>query len=841
MNNQPMDNIKITPISEEMKNSYLDYAMSVIVSRALPDIRDGLKPVQRRIIYAMHKQGIRHNANFSKCAAVVGETMKNYHPHGDTAIYDTLVRMAQPFSMRYTLVEGQGNFGSIDGDPPAAMRYTEARMEEITEELLKDLDKNTVNFAANYANTTEEPVVLPSRIPNLLINGGTGIAVGMATNIPPHNLTEVCNAIIAGIDKPEQKWMDEAKEEAPQLINQEKNTLPEFESEASMDELLEHVKAPDFPTGGIAYDHKEVRNLYEKGKGHIPVRAKTVIEDIGNGKHQIVVTELPYQINKARLVARIADLAKSDQIEDITDLRDESNREGLRIVIELKRGSTPKRVLNNLFKKSNLQSTYHGNMVCLIKGQPRTVTLKMVVEEFIRHRIEVVVRRTQYELEKAKDREHILQGLKIALDNLDAVIETIKKSADTEAAKTGLMDNFDLTGVQAQAILDMQLKRLAQMEREKIEQELKETLELIDKLKSILKNPEKVISIIKEETEKVKEKHGNERKTKIVKHAIGEFNEEELIPEEDVVVTITRSGYIKRVPEGTYRRQGRGGKGVKGMETKEGDLVQHLFTGSTHDRVLFFTNTGRVFDLRIWEIPEVGRTARGQAIVNLLQLKGDEKVTAYSTTSKEERKNDNGKYLFFATEKGKVKRTELSEFGNIRSTGIIAIGLKKSDQLSWVETTPGKDEILLVTNKGKSIRFHEEDVRAMGRTAQGVRGIDLNKGDQVIGMEKIEKGKEKEQKLLVIMENGYGKMSELADYPVQNRGGKGVKTADITKKTGAIADIKLVSDQDEELLAISAQGKVIKLPLADVSVLGRITQGVRVMKLNKGDSVVAVA
>ncbi len=832
-----MDNIKLTPISEEMKKSYLDYAMSVIVSRALPDIRDGLKPVQRRIIYAMHKQGLKHNASFAKCAAVVGETMKNYHPHGDAAIYDTLVRMAQPFSLRYPLIEGQGNFGSIDGDPPAAMRYTEARIEKITEELLKDLDKDTVDFEPNYANTTEEPTVLPSRIPNLLINGGTGIAVGMATNIPPHNLAEVCNAIICALNQPEKEWTQHAEERAPELVTDTETSLPEFESTASIDELIEHIKGPDFPTGGIAYDQKEIRNLYEKGKGHTPVRSKTEIEDIGNGKHQIVITELPYQTNKARLVAKIADLVKSGEIEGISDLRDESNREGLRVVIELKRNSTPKRILNNLFKKTELQSTFHGNNVCLIKGQPRTVTLKMVIEEFIRHRINVIVRRTQFDLIKAKEREHILQGLKIALENLDEVIETIKSSTDTDAAKTALMENFDLTAVQSQAILDMQLKRLARLEREKIEAELKETLEIIDELTSILKNPGKVINIIKEETEEVKEEHGNTRKTKIVKTGVGEFADEELIPEEDVVVTITRSGYIKRLPEGTFRRQNRGGKGVKGMETKEGDIVQDIFTGSTHDRVLFFTDTGRVFDLRMWEIPEVGRTARGQAIVNLLEIKGDEQVAAFSSISKEKK---NGKYLFLATKNGRVKRTALEEFENVRRTGIIAIGLKNSDKLSWVETTTGEDEILLVTKKGKSIRFNEDDVRPMGRTAQGVRGIALIKEDEVIGMEKIEQGEENSYKVLVVTENGYGKMSNLEDYPTQKRGGKGVLTADITDKTGPIADIKLVDQTDKELLAISANGKVIKLPLEDVSTLGRITQGVRVMKLNKEDSVAAV-
>jgi DNA gyrase subunit A len=807
-----------TPISQEMQKAYLDYAMSVIVSRALPDIRDGLKPVQRRIIFAMNNQGMGPTARYYKCAAVVGEVMKKYHPHGDMAIYDALVRMGQDFSMRYALIDGQGNFGSIDGDSAAAMRYTECRLAPLAEELLADIEKETVPFIPNYDASTNEPSFLPATVPNLLLNGSSGIAVGMATNIPPHNLGEVVDALTAIIN------------EAKIAGDIEK---PLFDTDLTVEELMEHIKGPDFPTAGEIYDQEEITKAYASGKGRIVMRAKAQITE-EKGTNKIVVTEIPYQVNKSQLITRMAGLVKKGKVKGVSALRDESDRDGIRVVVDLKRDARPKAILNSFYKHTPLQSVFHANIVALVKGQPQVLTLKGILEEFLSHRFQVVVKRTKFLLAKARAREHILQGLKIALDHLDEVIATIKRSKDTDTARANLVKKFSLTEIQAQAILDMPLKRLSALERAKIEQELKDILEEIKRLETLLSAPKNIFTEIKKELAEVKETYGDERRTKIFKRKVGEFAEEDLIPKEDAILTITKSGYIKRLKVETYRRQRRGGKGVIGMETKEEDFVADIKIVSTHDDLFFFTNKGRVYRQKVYDVPEAGRKAKGTPIVNLIDLAPEEKVRVVLPITKE----NSVKHIFMATEGGVVKKTALVDFDNIRKTGIIAIRLKKGDNLSWVKGTTGENEIILVTRKGQSIRFPERQVRAMGRAAAGVKGISLKKDDSVVSVQII---RDPNDQLLVVCKNGFGKRTRLTSYRPQNRGGSGILTAKVTKRTGEIVDARIVRPGFHDVLLVSEHGKVIRLPLRGVSILGRATQGVTMMRLDKSDKVASLA
>lgn len=856
--------IKTVKITEEMRQAYLDYAMSVIVSRALPDVKDGLKPVQRRILYAMHQMGLTSKSNHSKSAKIVGEVLGKYHPHGDTSSYGALVHMAQDFAMRYCLVNGQGNFGSIDGDPPAAMRYTEAKMTKIAQEMLRDINKETVDFTDNFDRTLEEPEVLPTRVPNLLLNGGDGIAVGMATKIPPHNLTEVINATTQMIDtgklekreKEEEiefkKFSADNQKTAEEVIMQKVNKLAaygfEFESKVSSTDLLEFIKGPDFPTAGIIFDQEAINKTYTTGKGKIPMRGKATIEEANMGKHNIVITELPYQVNKARLVAKIAKLAKDEKISGISDLRDESDRHGIRVVVELKRTTRPKSILNKLYKYTHLQRNYPANIVALVDGVPQTLNLRQILLLFIRHRHEVVRRRTLYEFREAKFRAHILEGLKIALDNLDEVIETIKKSKDANVAKENLVSKFELSDIQAQAILDMQLKRLAALERQKIEAEYEEIKEKLKELEALLTKPKVMLKKIKKELEEIKKEYGDERKTKVYKRKIGELREEDLVAKEEVIVTITKTGYIKRVSRGTYRSQRRGGKGVQGMTTKEEDTIDNLISCTTHDIIYFFTDQGKVYEKRVWEIPAGTRRSKGQAIINLINIEQDEQVQAILKRSA--KKTADEKYILMATAQGQVKRTKIEEFDNIRKTGIIAIGLKDNDQLVEAKLTNDKKHIFLITKKGKSIRFAETDVRAMGRNAQGVKGIELKKGDEVISLDIIPAKKpipeDKRRKLfrhlLVVTENGLGKRTDAYKYPLQRRAGVGVKVANINKKTGPVATAQIVDQNTEKIVLTSKKGKVIKLPLKNIPVLGRTTQGVILMRFKtKSEKVSALA
>jgi DNA gyrase subunit A len=803
--------IKQVEIVSEMQKSYLDYAMSVIVARALPDVRDGLKPVHRRIIYAMQKLGLTHSAHYSKSAKVVGEVLGKYHPHGDVPVYEAMVRMAQDFSMRYMLIDGQGNFGSVDGDSPAAMRYTEARMAAITETLLYDLEKNTVDFIDNFDGSLKEPVYLPAVLPNLLVNGTSGIAVGMATNIPPHNLNEIVDATIHLIENPE----------------------------ASVEDLMQFVKGPDFPTGAQIYDISEITAAYATGRGKIMMRARAEIEENKGGKFQITVHDLPYQVNKATLVARIAELVKDKKLDGISDLRDESDRKGLRVVIELKRDSRPQSVLNNLYKHTALQQSFPVNMVALVNGIPQTLTLKMILEEFVRHRQQVITRRSRFELDEAKKREHILEGLKIAVDNIDAVIETIKKSKDQADAKVNLMQKFKLTEVQALAILDMQLKRLAALERQKIEEELKMIRELIAYLEDLLAHPEKILKVAKDELVKLKEKFGDERRTKVYKQKIGQFSEEDLIPNEPTIVTITVGGYVKRQDIGSFRTQRRGGKGVTGITTKEEDVVSQLFATQTHDNLLFFTNRGRVFQLKVWELPDSSRVAKGVAIVNLLELQPEEKILSIlpvkKQTTKTEGKNN---FVLMATKNGTVKKTAINAYEAIRRSGIIAIKLTPGDQLRWAKLTDGNDLVFLVSRKGMSIKFDEKDVRPMARDTMGVRGIKIKQGDELIGMDVID-GTDDKADLLVITEKGIGKKTQISAWPKQLRGGVGVKAANLTDKTGDIVTAQILTKNDEGLILTSQKGQVIRTTLRSIPRLTRDTQGVIVMRLSQGDKVAA--
>lgn len=839
-NNNP--NIVKTDITTEMQKAYLDYAMSVIVSRALPDVRDGLKPVQRRIIYAMQEQNMGYTGKFHKSAAVVGEVLKKYHPHGDTSVYDAMVRMAQDFTLRYPLIVPQGNFGSIDNDPPAAMRYTETKLQKIAEELYKDISNDTVDFVLNDLQN-HEPIYLPALLPNLLLNGASGIAVGMATNIPPHNLNEIVNAINFMIDsaetigeKPTDKDFVDVKDNYSVKV-----TKIGFSSSANVEDLIQHVKGPDFPTGGIIYDQKELIQMYATGKGRVVTRAKMETEESKGGKTKIIVTEIPYQVNKATIVSKIAEQYKLKKIQGISDLRDESNRRGIRIVVELKKDAIVKKVQNQLYKYTQLQSTFNTNMVALIDNEPKLMTLKMVLEEFIKHRQQVVVRRTIFFLKKAKDREHILLGLKIALDHLDEVIKLIRSSKDAETAKLGLMKSFKLSELQAQAILDMQLRKLAALERQKIEDELKEIVNTIKNFEELLSSPEKIIKTVQDELVKLKEQFGDERRTKVVKGKIGEIEEEDVITNEKCIVAITKNGYIKRLKEDSYKRQGRGGKGVKGQDLKEEDIIEVIKTCETHDFGLFFTNKGKVYKLRIWEIPDSSKKAKGTALVNFLSIAQDEKVQAFLTLTSEQLDNSK-ECVVFGTEQGIVKKTDLKDFANIRTSGILAIKMTDNDNLAWVLLTSKDDEILLTTKFGQSIRFSDNDVRPMGRVAAGVKGVTLKKsGDSVVGMVNIPY-KSKDINLLTISERGYGKKTPIEDYKVQNRGGSGILTHKINDKTGKLVSAKILSKGTlEDIIIATESGKFIRLDEKQVPTLGRATQGVKLIKLNTNDKVTSVA
>ncbi|MDK2930804.1 MAG: gyrase subunit [Bacillota bacterium] len=801
---EPKDG-KVIPISieDEMKRSYLLYSMSVIVGRALPDVRDGLKPIHRRILYAMSELGLTPDKPHRKSATIVGEVMGKYHPHGDAAIYDTLVRMAQDFSHRYPLIDGHGNFGSIDGDPPAAMRYTEARMAKITLKLLADIDKETVGFVPNFDESLKEPTVLPARFPNLLVNGSSGIAVGMATNIPPHNLGEVIDAVVMLIDNPD----------------------------ASIKELMMIIKGPDFPTGGLIMGRDGIRDAYTTGRGSIKMRARARIETSSGGKTRILVTEIPYQVNKARLIESIAELVRDKKIDGITDLRDESDREGMRIVIELRRDANPNVVLNQLYKHTQMEDTFGVIMLVLVDGQPRVLNLKETLHYYIEHQKEVVTRRTRFELARAEERAHILEGLKIALDNLDAIITLIRQSRTPEVAREGLMKRFKLSEKQAQAILDMRLQRLTGLERKKIEDEYVEVIKLIAKLKGILADEKRVLEVIKEELLAIKEEYADLRRTEITAAAT-KLDVEDLIAEEDIVVTLTHQGYIKRLPLTTYRSQRRGGRGVTGMSTKEEDFVEHLFVTTTHEYILFFTDKGKIYSIKAYEVPEASRQARGTAVVNLISLSPGESIRAVIPI----REFADDKYLVMATRQGVIKKTALSMYDNARRSGVIAIDLAEGDDLVSVKLTSGDEELIIVTAQGQSIRFKEEEVRPLGRIARGVKGISLAKGDTVVGMDVVREGCD----LLVVTANGFGKRTPLAEYRLQSRGGKGIKTLKVTPKTGPAADVKVLTG-DDELMIISAEGIIIRMNAADIPQQGRSTQGVRVMKLEPGDKVVSVA
>ncbi|SHK39491.1 DNA gyrase subunit A [Selenomonas ruminantium] len=796
---------KIVPVNleHEMKNCYIDYAMSVIVARALPDVRDGLKPVHRRILYAMQESGMGSGKPYKKSARIVGEVLGKYHPHGDTSVYDAIVRMAQDFSMRYMLADGHGNFGSVDGDPAAAMRYTEVRMSKISEMMLQDIDKETVDFVPNYDESLKEPSVLPAKFPQLLVNGTSGIAVGMATNIPPHNMREVIDGTLMLIDNPE----------------------------TTIEELMTVIKGPDFPTAGLILGKEGIKQAYTTGRGIVKMRANAHIETMSNGKPRIVVTELPYQVNKARLIEKIAQLVRDKQIEGITDLRDESDRNGMHIVIDLRRDANANVILNQLFKHTQLQDSFGVIMLALVDGKPQVLNLKQVLHYYIKHQEEVITRRTQYELKKAEARAHILEGLTIALDHLDAVITTIRESRTADIAKEALMTGFKLSDKQAQAILDLRLQRLTGLEREKIEEEYQETLKAIENFKAILADEQKILGIIKEELTAVKDKFGDDRRTKLTIDT-SEIDVEDLIAEEDVVITLTHNNYIKRMPLDTYRRQNRGGKGIKGMGTKETDFVENLLITTTHHTILFFTTRGRVYSLKAYEIAESSRTAKGTAIINLLQLDQGEKITAVIQVKGFEP----DRYLFMATRKGIVKKTSLSEFSNLRRNGLNAINLDDDDELMGVKFTDGESYLMLGTKLGKAIAFSEDDVRAMGRTARGVKGITLSMGDEVVGMDILVRNSE----VLTVTECGYGKRTSTDEYRAQTRGGKGLINMKVTEKTGYVVGIKVVRPE-HELMLITTDGIVIRTNVSDISVISRNTQGVKLMTTAENDKVASMA
>lgn len=796
---------KVLPIQieEEMKNSYIDYAMSVIVMRALPDVRDGLKPVHRRILYAMHEAGMTANKPYKKSARIVGEVLGKYHPHGDSSVYDATVRMAQDFSTRYLMVDGHGNFGSVDGDSAAAMRYTEVRMSRFAEEMLSDIEKDTVDYAPNYDESLQEPRVLPAKVPNLLVNGSSGIAVGMATNIPPHNLGEVVDALVMMIDNPDVQIAD----------------------------LMMAIKGPDFPTGGLVLGREGIKSAYMTGRGVVKMRAQARIEKMQNGKNRILVTELPYQVNKARLIEKIADLVRDKAIDGITDLRDESDRKGMRVVIELRRDVNPDVVLNQLYKHTQLQETFGIIMLALVNGKPQVLNLQQVLYYYIEHQKDVVVRRTRFELAKAKARAHILEGLKIALDNIDAVIKTIRASNTVEIARNALVDGFKLSEKQAQAILDMRLQRLTGLERDKIEQEYNDIMETIEWLESVLADEAKVLNIIKEELLEVKKRFADARRT-VITSDLSKLEMEDLIAEEDIVITLTHGNYIKRLPVDTYRSQKRGGRGVAGMGTKEEDFVEQLFVTTTHHNILFFTSRGRVYRLKGYEIPEASRTAKGTATVNLLPLESNERITAVIPI----KEFSNNRYLFMATRLGTVKKTELMEYDTARKGGIIAIGLKDDDELIGVKLTAGEHQVMMGTRDGKAICFPESDVRSMGRSAAGVRGISLEGDDEVVGMDTFRKDGE----ILTVSRDGYGKRTLASEYRNQKRGGKGVINLKVTDKTGPVVGIKVVRP-GQEIILISSEGIVIRIDLEEVSLISRNTQGVKLMKTASDDTVVSLA
>lgn len=804
-------------ITEEMKDSYIDYAMSVIVSRALPDVRDGLKPVQRRILYAMHEMGLSHAAKFRKSAAVTGEVLGKFHPHGDIAVYDALARMAQNFTLRYPLVDGQGNFGSIDGDSPAAQRYTECRLSKAGEEMLKDIEKETVDFTDNYDGTRKEPTVLPSPLPQLLLNGSLGIAVGMATNIPPHNIVEVSDALIHLIENPK----------------------------AETEDLLKFIKGPDFPTGGEIFNEKEIIQGYSQGKGPIVVRGKAEVVEAKGERQQIVITEIPFQVQKSSLIEQFAALIEEKRIEGIKDVRDESDKEGMRIVLDLQKDSYPQKVLNQLYKFSDLQRTFHLNLLALVDGiQPRVLNLQEILSYFLIHRKDVIFRKTNYELKRAKEREHILEGLHKCLANIDLVIRIIRQSASREDAQKNLMKRFRLTEIQANAILETKLAALAKLERKKIEDELKELKAKIKELIAILKSPQRIKEVIKKELKEIKENFKGDRKTKVHTQAIGEIAEEDLIPSEETVVTLTQGGYIKRINPEDYKLQKRGGRGMIGMKTIGEDIIEHFISANTHDELLFFTDSGKVFKTFVYEIPEGNRVAKGRGLLNFIEISQQDKILSLFSLSKEDHANGI-KYLVMATKDGIIKKTALEEFRNVRRSGLIAITLKKGDVLKSVQKTTGEDEIIMTTKNGQGIRFKEKQIRPMGRGASGVRAIRLKKGDELVGMDAIKINKEEKIKtknyLLVIMENGFGKRTDLKEYRIQGRGGSGIKSAKITPKTGDLIASRVLNDGDEEeLIIISKRGQVIKTTISTISVLSRATQGVRIMKLEEGDSVVSV-
>ncbi|QIA26139.1 DNA gyrase subunit A [Thermaerobacter sp. PB12/4term] len=796
---------KILPvdIEEEMKQSYIDYAMSVIVNRALPDVRDGLKPVHRRILFAMREGGNTPDKPFKKSARTVGDVLGKYHPHGDAAVYDALVRMAQDFSMRYPLIEGHGNFGSIDGDPPAAMRYTEARLSPLAMELMRDLDKDTVDFVPNFDETEQEPAVLPARFPNLLVNGAAGIAVGMATNIPPHNLREAIDGVIHLIDRPD----------------------------ATDRDLMKVIKGPDFPTGGIIVGREGIRQAYTTGRGIITIRAHAQIETAASGKARIVVTEIPYEVTKSKIIEKIAELVQERRIEGITDLRDETDRSGLRVVIELARGANPNVILNQLYKFTPMQVSYGIILLALVDGQPRVLTLKQLLRHYLDHQKDVIVRRTRHDLAKAEARAHILEGLRIALDHIDTVITLIRQSRTVDEARAGLMENFNLTEKQAQAILDMRLQRLTGLEREKVEEEYQELLKEIEYLRAVLNSEKMVLDIIKQELGEIRDRFGDDRRTRIVAGA-AEFEVEDLIAEEDVVITLTHRGYIKRLPVDTYRSQRRGGRGITGIQTREEDFVSQLFIATTHENLLFFTNRGKVYHRRVHEVPEASRTARGTAVVNLIEIGQDEQVTAVIPV----RDFGEDRDLLMCTRRGVVKRTALAEFGHIRRGGLIALSLDPGDELVAVQLTDGRGDVLLLTRQGQAIRFPVAEVRTMGRTARGVMGIRLEEGDEVVGMEVADD----EAHLLVITDRGYGKRTPVREFRAQGRGGKGIRAITLTARNGQVAGFEVVRP-GEEVMLISQGGIVLRVPVDQVSIQGRAAQGVTVMRLEPGDRVSAVA
>ncbi|WP_439647765.1 DNA gyrase subunit A [Collibacillus ludicampi] len=790
-------------ISKELQSSFIDYAMSVIVSRAIPDVRDGLKPVQRRILYAMYEVGMTPDKPYKKSARLVGDVLGKYHPHGDSAVYDAMVRMAQDFSIRYMLVDGHGNFGSVDGDSAAAMRYTEARLSQIALELLRDINKETVDFGPNYDGNEREPLVLPSRFPNLLVNGSAGIAVGMATNIPPHNLTEVINGVLTLIDNPD----------------------------ATVADLMKHVKGPDFPTGALILGREGIRQAYETGKGSVVMRAVARIEEGKNGKSQIVVSEIPFQVNKARLVEKIAELARDKKIDGITDLRDESDRNGMRIVIELRRDVKPQVILNNLYKHTQLQTSFSVNMLALVGGEPKMLSLRDALWHYLQHQKEVIRRRTEYDLRKAEARAHILEGLLIALDHIDEVISLIRGSKTVDEAREGLMERFSLSYDQAQAILDMRLQRLTGLERDKIQSEYEEIKKLIAELKAILADENLLMGVIRDELTEIRDRFGDERRTRIVA-AEGEIDEEDLIPVQDVVITITHAGYVKRMPVSAYRSQHRGGRGVSALGTREEDFVEHLFITSSHNMILFFTNKGKVYRLKAYEVPEFGRAAKGTPIINLLNIEQGESVSAVIPVKEFEE----GCYLFMATRNGVVKKTSLSEFANIRKAGLIALTIKEEDELIAVRLTDGTREIIMGTRQGMSIRFPEADVRPMGRTAAGVKGIDLREDDVLIDMDIVREDAD----VLVVTARGYGKRTKITEYRTQSRGGKGIKTLNVTEKTGVVVGLKVV-DQEEDLMIITQSGIMIRVQNREISEQGRYTQGVKLISLQDDEEVSAVA